>query len=461
MTNKSIQRRAEEAARSIHKFRYSHEISTDLLPKTGLLETYIKSHNGADNLPESLTTSISSVKDDKKDALIGDLKATLKLSSEETGSTQHKTKQSIDLKLQKALAKRDMLHKLIADKNSYINASHIYSYVAAREEKIRILLDEQLKINIEAVEKYFKSKEIEGKFESKDDEKKAKDGLIAALKNQVDEIKKDSIEKVEALLKEIGNQEDRIATLARLSQNKEMYKEIQRMHENSKPQTEGVILSSGRDENKSITLRGVDLNKLNITHTLNGRRINKGTTTIEVEEEIDGKIVKKPKVVDCYSIDLPNKLSPWALSKRLSGGFDEWKKEAWKDVIGMLRASGYKTITLSMSHDDEKTAKADLMIQIQAALECGYKIEDMTFEINGKSKSINEIFEGNPSKLEQIKKEADIYEQAYEAEKKRLSDSRPNSLDNFKKQLKDMRSGTSSQKHLEPEPDQDSAPSPA
>jgi len=457
MTEKSIQRRAEEAARSIDKYRYSHEVSTVLLPNSDLLKDYIESHDGTANLPESLTTSIASAKADKKNDLITTLKEALKLSRDITStSTKDKGLETLEQKLKKALSKRDNLYKLIDDKESYMNASNIYSYVAAREAKLIKLLDTQLEKNKAAIKTQTEQLDFKEKFHNEGDAKKAADELIAALEKQVQDIKDDSKKKLEALLKEIGNQEDRIATLARLSQNKEMYKEIQRMHEASKPQTEGVILSSGRDENKSITLRGVDLNKLNITHTLNGRRINKGTTTIEVEEEIDGKIVKKPKVVDCYSIDLPNKLSPWALSKRLSGGFDEWKKEAWKDVIGILRASGHKTITLSMNHEDEKIAKADAMIQIQAALECGYKIEDMSFEINGKSKSINEIFEGNPTKLEQIKKEADIYEQAYEAEKKQLSGSQPNSFNNFKGQLKDMRHNRSSNTHLEPEPEIDS-----
>ncbi len=452
-----IKKQARDDFARAQKYNYSHKVNPKLLPDAKILNEYIKQHN---KLPDSMTSTISSASSDaNKELLKAGLIAALALDSNDTKiSKSNASMESIKRKLEKSIEKKDALFKQISNPESYMNAGAIYSYVSAREAKIIALVDQQQAAETAALKAYTITPAFKALFADTKAEEVAATSLTDALINthtdQLNKIKLDSKEKLTAISQDVAFQERNMSYLSRLLSDKDMRLAIEKMHEKSKKPSKDPLAAGQVGNYKSTSLRG-DFEEFELTRTLSGRRIKKTIQTIQVDVEVEenGKKVtkKQPQEVEVYRIDLPNMCNPWFMLKAISGGMDQWKKEAWRDVIGKIRADGHTKLNLFMDNDkNPKRAKQDVMIQIAAALECGYKIDDISFKINGTAISKEDIFADNPSKLALIIKEEKSYEEAWQAEKKKASGEESKSFDHLKEHLKENRARVGREEDPEP-----------
>jgi|GEM_PF-6449594 len=225
---------------------------------------------------------------------------------------------------------------------------------------------------------------------TEDQAKKIKTDMIESLKKSQQKELAQFENSVKKSIIEIHKEQDRVTFLAALYESSsEMRAEIDRLAaENSKGKDSNVAVEYNSAEGLA-TFKGIKVEDLKIIKAITSGR----------------DITKIPP--GTFSMKLPNRW--WA--PLYSGGYTKGMKADLMTMAMAVKASGYSSITMSVSHKKDKDHAVELGRAAYAACrESGFPIEEIVIKVNGKVMSRDELFADAPSLLQAIDTRAASYD---------------------------------------------------
>lgn len=312
------------------------------------------------------------------------------------------------------------INQAIMDENFSYNARAMFKHIQGMKSDIETAFNKQFDEDKKRLEELFEDADFKKDFMStlsisEDEFLQVKEDMIAHIETNHTEKTKELMESLinnQALLQdELAAEESRITLLAMLRRNNAAMKA--EMDAFSQANPEGEVSASLSQEQNTANLKGITINSLRTLQTLTGLQIIRNAD-------------------NSYTMTLPRLLGHYAYHK----GWNHKLKDDMQSLAMVVRASGYKKISISVQHKDPKEAQRLGREAYEACRNVGFSSDNITINVNGAEVKLEDLFKEHHQLRSAIEKEANQIQQKPNPPKLKADQ---NDVVRFQKELKALK----------------------